>query len=186
MAASSYSAPMQGMCTCMMAQVGRWPAAAGNSVSKVPLYCNEGYVGPSRVVGVEWYDGLMGLPEPGCPQLAVCLDNGRLQLQRHEADEGAVCVDTGIKPIRVKWNCNGTVLAVAGYQLAGGGAGADTREVWMVQVRKERWREGVGTGHRCTERQPVCRTHCTWLTGGTSTTTPACESRSLAVLQLFG
>ncbi len=105
----------------------------GNAVSKVPLYCNEGYVGQSHVVGVEWYDGIMGHPEPNCPVLAVTLDNGRMQLMRYESDDNAVCIDAGIKPCKAKWNCNGTILAVAGFQL-GGGAG-EAREIWMVQVR---------------------------------------------------
>lgn len=103
----------------------------GNAVSKVPLYCNEGYVGASHVVGVEWYDGILGFAEPNCPVLAICLDNGRMQLMRYESDDNAVCIDTGIKPCKCKWNCNGTVLAVAGYQLSG--SAAEARELWMVQ-----------------------------------------------------
>lgn len=79
----------------------------GNGVSKVPLYCNEGYVGASHVVGVEWYDGILGFSEPNCPVLAICLDNGRMQLMRYESDDNAICIDTGIKPCKCKWNCNG-------------------------------------------------------------------------------
>lgn len=105
---------------------------SGNAVSKVPLYCNEGYVGSSRIIGVEWYDGVEGFAEPNCPVLALCLDNGRMQLMRYENDDNAVCIDTGIKPVKCKWNMNGTILAVAGFQL-GGGTGASARELWMVQ-----------------------------------------------------
>mmetsp|Transcript_8336 Transcript_8336/g.17822 ORF Transcript_8336/g.17822 Transcript_8336/m.17822 type:complete len:1276 (-) Transcript_8336:992-4819(-) len=104
----------------------------GNAVSKVPLYCNEGYVGTSRIVGVEWYDGIEGFAEPNCPVLSICLDNGRMQLMRYESDDNAICIDTGIKPCKCKWNMNGTILAVAGYQLGSGGGG-ETRELWMVQ-----------------------------------------------------
>ncbi|KAL6750533.1 intraflagellar transport protein [Haematococcus lacustris] len=103
----------------------------GNAVSKVPLYCNEGYAGSSQVVGVEWYDGILGLAEPNCPVLAICLDNGRMQLMRYESDDNAVCIDTGIKPCKAKWNCNGSILAVAGFQMGGGAA--EARELWMVQ-----------------------------------------------------
>ena len=53
--------------------------------------------------------------------LAICLDNGRMQLMRYESDDNAVCIDTGIKPCKCKWNMNGTILAVAGFQLGGGG-----------------------------------------------------------------
>lgn len=77
--------------------------------------------GPSHIVGVEWYDGVEGFAEPNCPVLALCLDNGRMQLMRYESDDNAVCIDTGIKPCKCKWNMNGTILAVAGYQLGGGG-----------------------------------------------------------------
>lgn len=83
-------------------------------------------------MGIEWYDGLLGYAEPNCPVLAICLDNGRMQLMRSESDDNAVCIDTGIKPVKCKWNCNGTILAVAGFQL--GGSSQDARELWMVQV----------------------------------------------------
>lgn len=58
---------------------------------------------------MEWYDGVEGYAEPNCPVLALCLDNGRMQLMRYESDDNAVCIDTGIKPVKVKWNMNGTV-----------------------------------------------------------------------------
>jgi WD repeat-containing protein 35 len=86
----------------------------------------------AQIVGIEWYDGLLGYAEPNCPVLAICLDNGRMQLMRSESDDNAVCIDTGIKPVKCKWNCNGTILAVAGFQL--GGSSQDARELWMVQV----------------------------------------------------
>lgn len=35
-----------------------------------------------------------------------------LQLMRYESDDNAVCIDTGIKPVKVKWNMNGTVSGV--------------------------------------------------------------------------
>ena len=33
------------------------------------------------------YDGREGFVEPNCPCLAVCFDNGRMQIMRHELDE---------------------------------------------------------------------------------------------------
>ena len=65
--------------------------------------------GTSLIVGVEWYDGVEGHCEPNCPALALCLDNGRMQLMRYESDDNAVCIDTSIKPCKIKWNMNGTV-----------------------------------------------------------------------------
>ena len=63
----------------------------------------------SKIIGVDWYDGVEGTPEPNCPTLAICLDNGRMQLMRYESDDNAVCIDTGIRPNKLKWNMNGTV-----------------------------------------------------------------------------
>ncbi|KAI8474040.1 MAG: intraflagellar transport protein [Monoraphidium minutum] len=105
--------------------------ASGNAVSKVPLYCNGGYGGASRLVAAEWYDGSGGAPAAGAPVLALALDNGRLQLMRHEADDGGVCVDTGMRVRSAKWSPDGSVLAVTGLQAAGAGPGA--RESWLVQ-----------------------------------------------------
>lgn len=102
--------------------------SSGNAVARVQLFCNEGYNGHSRVVGIEWYNGSAGHAEPNCPVLAICLDNGRMQLMRHDMDDSAVCVDTGIRPSGIKWNHNGSVLAVMGRQ-----ATADGRELWLVQ-----------------------------------------------------
>eukprot|EP00775_Hariotina_reticulata_P008215 gene8215-8407_t len=100
----------------------------GNAVAKVPLYCNEGYAGASKMVAIEWYDGSLGYAEPNCPVLALCLDNGRMQLMRHDMDDNAICIDTGLKPRAVKWNHNGSMLAVSGCQSLGEG-----RELWLVQ-----------------------------------------------------
>lgn len=61
------------------------------------------------MVGIEWYDGSKGYAEPNCPVLALCLDNGRMQLMRHDMDDSAICIDTGIKPKAIKWNQNGSV-----------------------------------------------------------------------------
>lgn len=68
--------------------------------------------GSSHIIGVEWYDGLEGFAEPNCPVLALCLDNGRMQLMRYESDDNAICIDTGIKPHCIKWNLNGNVSLV--------------------------------------------------------------------------
>ena len=58
------------------------PPPPSTTHTQVPLYCNEGYAGSYKVVGGEWYDGILGFAEPNCPVLAICLDNGRMQLMR--------------------------------------------------------------------------------------------------------
>lgn len=93
---------------------------------------------------MEWYDGMEGYPEPNCPSLAIALDNGRMQIMRHENDDRAICVDTGMKPRRLKWNNNGTV--------SGGGG--------IASSVKRRTSESDGTHLTLTcQRTPVLMKH---------------------------
>mmetsp|Transcript_7812 Transcript_7812/g.27429 ORF Transcript_7812/g.27429 Transcript_7812/m.27429 type:complete len:1008 (-) Transcript_7812:93-3116(-) len=101
----------------------------GNPISKMPAYALEGVSGNSIVVAIDWYDGLEGYSDPNAPALALCYDNGRVQMQRHENDDKAIIIDTGMRAGRMKWNTAGTVLAVAGSA-----QGADLREQPMVQL----------------------------------------------------
>ena len=78
----------------------------------------------AQVVGIDWYNGLEGYPQPGCPVLAVCMDNGRLQLMRDEQDDLCVLIDSGMRATHIHWNSNGSVLAVAGVLSSGSGAHA--------------------------------------------------------------
>lgn len=39
------------------------------------------------VVGLTWYNGRNGYVEPDCPTLAICYDNGRMQIMRTESDD---------------------------------------------------------------------------------------------------
>uniref|UniRef100_A0A061SDB5 Wd repeat-containing protein 35 isoform x2 n=1 Tax=Tetraselmis sp. GSL018 TaxID=582737 RepID=A0A061SDB5_9CHLO len=104
----------------------------GNSISKMQLYCMEGYHGAATIKGIDWYDGLEGYCEPNCAVLAIAMDNGRMQLMRNENDENAVLIDTGMKICCAKWNTNGSVLGVAGSQAVTSSSG-DVRETCMVQ-----------------------------------------------------
>eukprot|EP00232_Nephroselmis_pyriformis_P019088 CAMPEP_0182899530 /NCGR_PEP_ID=MMETSP0034_2-20130328/28121_1 /TAXON_ID=156128 /ORGANISM="Nephroselmis pyriformis, Strain CCMP717" /LENGTH=1198 /DNA_ID=CAMNT_0025033565 /DNA_START=181 /DNA_END=3774 /DNA_ORIENTATION=- len=104
----------------------------GNPVSKLPMYLMEGLSGPVNIIGIDWYDGLEGFAEPNAACLALGLDNGRVQLTRNETDEKAILIDTGLRATRITWNTAGTVLAVAGSQMAQQPNG-DVREVSMVQ-----------------------------------------------------
>ena len=81
-------------------------------------------------MGIDWYDGAEGYADPGQPTLALGMENGRLQLQRHETDDNPVLIDTGMVASSIKWNTNGSVLAVAGHLSSG--AAADRREVTMM------------------------------------------------------
>ena len=70
--------------------------AVGNYISKMNLYCLDDAAAATQLVGIDWYDGAEGYSDPGQPTLALGMENGRLQLQRHETDENPVLIDTGM------------------------------------------------------------------------------------------
>ena len=76
------------------------------------------------------YDGAEGLQDANQPTLAIGVENGRLQLMRHETDDAPVLIDTGLTATNLKWATNGSVLALAGTY---GGGSSGGREVAMVQ-----------------------------------------------------
>ncbi|XP_048453080.1 WD repeat-containing protein 35 [Rhincodon typus] len=92
----------------------------GNFIVKLVLQCLANVTGAVSIVGIHWYSGTEGYVEPDCPCLAICLDNGRCQIMRHEHDENAVLIDTGINVVGIQWNHCGSVLAVAGSQVSAG------------------------------------------------------------------
>jgi len=107
--------------------------AIGNFISKMPLYCLEDSSAQTQLIGIDWYDGAEGLQDSSQPTLAIGLENGRLQLMHHEMDETAVLIDTGMSTASIKWNTNGSVLAVAGNLTSSSSASSDRRDVSMVQ-----------------------------------------------------
>ncbi|KAK9804414.1 hypothetical protein WJX72_011599 [[Myrmecia] bisecta] len=87
---------------------------SGNAITRMQLACMEGYAGASQIVGLDWYSGLEGYCEPGCPSLAICMANGRLQLMRSDTDDACIVIDSGMRATGCKWCHNGAVLAVSG------------------------------------------------------------------------
>lgn len=104
----------------------------GNFVSKLPLYCLEDAAAATSLVGIEWYDGSEGLFSLDQPVLAIGFENGRLQLMRNEADTSPVLVDAGMSLSCMRWNSDGSVLAVAGT-LSTKSSSGERRDVCMVQ-----------------------------------------------------
>ena len=89
------------------------------------VLCLKGsYGGESEIVGLEWYSGQEGFCEPGCPVLAVGLRTGQLQLMTDELDDTCRVVNTGMQVSNIKWNSNGSVLAVSGVILNNGNSAA--------------------------------------------------------------
>lgn len=60
--------------------------------------------GASKIIGVEWYDGVEGYAEPNCPVLAICLDNGRMQVRgQGECTEGGLEVASAAELLPKGW-----------------------------------------------------------------------------------
>ncbi|KAF6028976.1 WDR35 [Bugula neritina] len=91
----------------------------GNFMSKLSVIClNDLDSHNVKIVGLEWYKGEHGYVEVDCPCLAVCFNNGRCQIMRHEADEEPILIDTGMSVMQCLWNHRGDTLAVCGSQRA--------------------------------------------------------------------
>ncbi|CAH1774582.1 unnamed protein product [Owenia fusiformis] len=88
----------------------------GNFIGKLQVYCLANVTGAIQLAGIQWYNGVNGYVEPGCPCLAICFDNGRCQIMRNENDDNPVLIDTGMSVVEIAWNHVGAVLAVAGSQ----------------------------------------------------------------------
>lgn len=43
---------------------------------------------PMFIVGLDWYNGRHGYVHALCPSLAICYDNGLIQLMCNESDSG--------------------------------------------------------------------------------------------------
>lgn len=63
------------------------------------------------VVGLRWYNGLVSNNQP---VLAICYENGKIQIMRHENDDIPVIIDCGMLANACDWNHDGTILAVCG------------------------------------------------------------------------
>ncbi|XP_067559738.1 WD repeat-containing protein 35 isoform X6 [Pseudorca crassidens] len=90
----------------------------GNFIMKMKLNCLVNVTGAVSIAGIHWYHGTEGYVEPHCPCLAICFDNGRCQIMRHENDQNPVLIDSGMYVVSIQWNHTGSVLAVAGSQKA--------------------------------------------------------------------
>ncbi|KAK7794863.1 hypothetical protein R5R35_002889 [Gryllus longicercus] len=92
----------------------------GTFAMKLHIQCLPIVQGPVQVISIHWYDGRYGYIEEGCPVLAICYENGCMQIMRGESDDMPVIIDTGMTAICCCWNHNGSVIAVTGVmQLAG-------------------------------------------------------------------
>ncbi|KAH3745059.1 WD repeat domain 35 [Pelomyxa schiedti] len=84
----------------------------GNSIGMVPLSSDSR--DPSPIVGIDWYDGTFGYIDQKCPALAIAFENGRVQLMVNENDPNPIIIRAGLTCSTVKWNNNGSIIAIAG------------------------------------------------------------------------
>ncbi|XP_048354934.1 WD repeat-containing protein 35 isoform X1 [Sphaerodactylus townsendi] len=101
----------------------------GNFMMKMKMNCLVNVTGAFSIAGIHWYPGTEGYVEPDCPCLAICFDNGRCQIMRHENDQNPVLIDTVMNVVSIQWNHCGNVLAVAGFQKLA----AQDKDVNLVQ-----------------------------------------------------
>ncbi|KAH0621957.1 hypothetical protein JD844_023742 [Phrynosoma platyrhinos] len=88
----------------------------GTFMMKMKMNCLVNVTGAFSIAGIQWYPGTEGYVEQDCPCLAICFDNGRCQIMRHENDQNPVLIDAALNIVSVQWNHCGNVLAVAGFQ----------------------------------------------------------------------
>eukprot|EP00727_Mastigamoeba_balamuthi_P004271 m51a1_g13841 hypothetical protein (1211) ;mRNA; r:520608-525261 len=102
----------------------------GNFITKIPTQNADGKDGTrSSIVAIDWYDGSEGFVESNCPTLAVAFENGRIQLMTSDSDDKPVLVNTGQVLTCMKWNHNGSTLAVAGTSPSQPGEGENSSTV---------------------------------------------------------
>jgi WD repeat-containing protein 35 len=82
--------------------------------SKISDFCHSGT--EYKIAAIDWYNGNGGYLEPNVPCLAVCYEDGWLQLFRNQRDTRPIKLNTQLKHILLKWNVNGSILAIAGVQ----------------------------------------------------------------------
>lgn len=70
------------------------------------------------IVAMHWYNGKYGYTALDCPTLAICYENGTIQLMKDTSDDQPMIIQTGITNVWCAWNTFGSVLAVTGIHSA--------------------------------------------------------------------
>ncbi|CAF1237686.1 unnamed protein product [Adineta steineri] len=90
-----------------------------NYLAPIQIFCIREGVPSAEIAGIEWYDGSNGLMSANCKSLVICYENGAMQLMSREDDPSPIILDVDMHVVSIKWNDNGSMLAVAGYQTTG-------------------------------------------------------------------
>ncbi|KAG8179280.1 hypothetical protein JTE90_026742 [Oedothorax gibbosus] len=83
----------------------------GAFVGKVPISYFTDSKKKDDLMMISWFKKQK---DPAVPALAVVFESGVIQLLKHENDNGPIVVDTGLIISSLEWNCNGSIIAVAG------------------------------------------------------------------------
>lgn len=68
-----------------------------------------------NVVGLNWHSGFT---QGNRPVLAICYENGKIQLMKNENDDFPIMIDANLQITCSQWNETGTILAVCGMKNA--------------------------------------------------------------------
>lgn len=66
---------------------------------------------------MDWYNGSGGYLQPNMPCLAVCYEDGKVQILKDQRDQNPVRFSVDMTQISMKWNNNGSILAFSGMQV---------------------------------------------------------------------
>ncbi|KAJ3272616.1 WD repeat-containing protein 35 [Terramyces sp. JEL0728] len=101
----------------------------GTFVSKISNFCSNSDV---KVAAMHWYNGSRGYIQPRVPCLAVCYEDGKVQILRDQKDQNPIIIDTNLKQSKLQWNVNGSILAISGLQYIKNNQGEE-KETCVVQ-----------------------------------------------------
>ncbi|XP_034481255.1 WD repeat-containing protein 35 [Drosophila innubila] len=81
-----------------------------------------------RIASISWFSGRPA-NNRNRPVLAICYENGKVQIMRNENDDVPAIFDTNMRNVDAKWNHDGSVLAICGTSLEAATPLRDTNQV---------------------------------------------------------
>ncbi|XP_050313248.1 WD repeat-containing protein 35 isoform X2 [Anthonomus grandis grandis] len=99
----------------------------GSFVMKLTVLCYDVQYDPVPIISIAWYNGIGSFTQDVNPVLAICLENGKMQLMKNESDPNPILADAKMFAVHCSWNHNGSLLAISGKQFV------EDKEVNLVQ-----------------------------------------------------
>lgn len=86
----------------------------GIFIAKINIQCVQlSSMRSVSIVGLNWYSGFT---QGNRPVLAICYENGKIQLMKNEYDDNPMIIDANLQITSSQWNDNGTILALCGMK----------------------------------------------------------------------